>query len=404
MEKKIESSIKDSIIKEAYQLLEDYKTKGYGPKKRATNIVEWFKKNENVEKVSFYKDTDITVEFKDKTIVGILLNRDKFYGGIREFKYKKYLRILPSKRLIMPCWPRGDIPNSKKAGIVDTLYDDGFPQSTPDDIRVLLTNVGYDEEFVSNDDADLAFFSDLDEKKYGVLFLRSHGAMLNVDGDQKLHIMARPFFSDFPPDSGYDGVRVFYLAYNKKYAYAFNNEFVLKYMKTNRFPDSVFHLLVCNGGNPLAEDDMIDTFLDLGVGCYTGWTDTASVAYGDPAAVLFFEILCDTTDTPNDIEDAIDAVIAAGYSPDPITGAELRAYGKENMQLRKTICLELSLSEKGIEMLKNFADEVIELRIVLPEKVVVFPGPNGRPDGGKILPETKAGRRIFISNKTLDLR
>ncbi|MFX1394634.1 MAG: hypothetical protein ACFFAH_13800 [Promethearchaeota archaeon] len=398
MEKEIESSIKDSIIKEAYKLLENYKTKGYSTKKRVADLVEWLKKDENVEKVSIYKDTDITVEFKDKTIVGILLNRDKFYGAIGELK--RYFRIPFSKKFLKPCWLQGDIPNSKQAGVVDTLYDDGFPQSTPDDIRVLLTNVGYNEEFVSNDNADLAFFSDLDQKNYGVLFLRSHGAILNVAGDQKLHIMARPFFTSFPPASGYDGVNVFTLGSNK-FAYAFNNEFVIKYMKTNKFPDSIFHLLVCHGGDPLAENDMIDTFLDRGVGCYTGWTDIASVTYGDPAAVLFFEILCDTTDTPDDIEDAIDAVIAAGYSPDPSTGAELRAYGKENMQFRRSICLELSLSEKGIQTLKKFADEVIEIRVALPEKVVKFPGPDGRPDGGKILPETKAGRRIFISNKIL---
>ncbi|MHA1376053.1 MAG: hypothetical protein ACTSR7_17385 [Promethearchaeota archaeon] len=398
MEKKIDNSIKDSVIKEAYKLLDEFKTKGYGPNKRATDLKQWAEKNENVESVEFYKNTDITVKFKDNTLIGIMLNRENTYGGIGEFK--KLARILPSKRLILPCWRRGDIPNSKKAGVVDTLYDDGFPQATPDDIRELLTNAGYSEEFVSNDDANLEFFSNLDQRDYGVLFLRSHGAMISVDGDQKLHIMARPFYNSFPGASGYNGVNVVSVGWSK-YAYAFNNEFVINYMDTNKFPDSIFHLLVCNGGNPLAEDDMINTFLDLGVGCYTGWTDIASVAYGDPAAVLFFEIICDMTDSPNDVEDAIDAVIDAGYSPDPSTGAELRAYGKEHMQLRKTFCIELSPSVKDLEILKKFPDDVIELRVALPKDVVIFPGPNGRPDGGKILPESRVGRRIFISNNSL---
>ena len=404
MEKKVDRSVKDGIIKQAYKLLEDYKTKGYGPKKRAKSLVESIEKNENVEKVSIYRDRDITVEFKDKTRVGILLNRDKMYGGIGFIK--KIKRIPISKRWVKPCWRAGDIPNSKNAGVLDPLYDDWPPESTPDDICALLDSAGYNVEFVSSDDVNLDFFSELDKKQYGVVFLRTHGGMINVDGDDKLHIMARPFFDDFPPDSGFDGVNVFYVSTNwgGKFAYAFNNEFVLNYMNTNKFPDSIFHLLVCHGGDPLAEDDMINTFLDLGVGCYTGWTGNASPTYGDPAAVQFFEVLCDNTDTPNDVEDAIDEITASGRSPDPSTGAELRAYGKANMQLRKSLCVELKLPKEGIEILEKFPWEVIELRVALPENIIVFPGPDGRPDGGRILPETKQGRRMFISDKSIKFK
>ena len=79
--KEIDRKVKDTIVKEAYGQLEEYEAKGYGPKKSAKNLVEWLETQEDVGIVSVYKDSDITVEFKDKTRVGILLNRDKLYGG-----------------------------------------------------------------------------------------------------------------------------------------------------------------------------------------------------------------------------------------------------------------------------------------------------------------------------------
>lgn len=399
---KIDRRLKDRIVKQAYEQLREYEDKGYGPIKSSKSLVEWLEKQEDVEKVSVYKDIDITVEFKDKTSVGILLERDKSYGGgIGEIKRIKKTPI--SKRFIRPCWSAGDSPESKKAGVLDPLYDDWPPKSTPDDIRALLDGAGYDVEFVSGDDVNLNFFSGLDEKQYGVIFIRTHGGMLHAEGDYRLHVMARPFFDEYPPDSGFDGVRVFYVntKWGPKYAYAFNNEFVFKYMSANKFPDSIFHLLVCHGGDPSAKDDMINTFLQRGIGCYTGWTKTASSKYGDPAAVQFFEVLCDTSGSPSDIEDAIDEITAAGRSPDPSTGAVLEAFGKENMQLRKSFCVELKMPKEQIEMLKKFPEEIIEIRVALPEAVTVIPGPDGRPDGGMILPELRDGRRIFISDKIM---
>jgi hypothetical protein len=400
MAKDIDRKVKDGIIKEAYEHFGMYGERGYGPKKSAKNIVEELKKQEDVDIVSVYEDSDITVEFKDKTRVGILLNRDKLYGGgIGEIKRIKRAPI--SKRFINPCLSAGDTPESKKAGVLDPLYDDWPPKSTPDDICALLDGAGYDVEFVSGDDVNLEFFSGLDKKQYGVIFIRTHGGILSVGGDDKLHIMTRPFYDEYPEDSKFKGVGVFYVRTNwgPKYAYAFNNDFVFEHMNTNKFPDSIFHLLVCHGGDPLAKDDMINTFIQRGVGCYTGWTKNASSTYGDPAAVQFFEVLCDSSGSPNDIEDAIDEITATGRSPDPDTGAELMAFkrfGKGNMQLRKSLCMELKMHKEQIEMLKKYPDETIEIRVALPKTVI--PGPDGRPDGGMILPELRNGRRIFISD------
>ncbi len=333
-EKKIEASKKDAIVKETYEKIYDFQGKGYAAKKQSTDIKKWLEKQDDVESVSVYGDTDITVIFKDKTQVGILLNRKKIYGG----GSKKNLDVDYSQ----PNFSAGiedPHPISQDAAVIDTLRDDWPPISTPDDIINLLKGAGYDVDNIQNDSASLQFFATLDDNEYGVVFIRSHGGMMNVAGDDKLHIMVRPFFASFPPASGYTGVGVFtvgtdVLPQGYAYAYAFNDGFVKKYMNNKNFPNSLFHLLVCHGGDPLAQNDMIKAFLDRCVGCYTGWTQNASLAHGDPAAVQFFQVLCDSNATPpNTAIDAINQIAASGHSPDPQTGASLVAYGANAMQL-----------------------------------------------------------------------
>jgi len=109
---------------------------------------------------------------------------------------------------------------------------------------------------------------------------------------------------------------------------------VNQYVNKKYFPNSLFHLLVCEGADPDAQNDMIQTFLDRGVGCYTGWTKNASGTHGSPAAVQFFQVLCDSSANPtNTVTKAISQVTASGHSPDPGTGAVLVAHGLSNMQI-----------------------------------------------------------------------
>ena len=91
------------------------------------------------------------------------------------------------------------------------------------------------------------------------------------------------------------------------------------------------HLLVCHGADPLGQDDLIDAFLDFGVGCYVGWTRTASLAHGDPAAVEFFEYLCGAYGRT--VAGAIQKITSLGHSPDPGTNAVLVSYGTDTCAL-----------------------------------------------------------------------
>lgn len=331
---KLKVGKKDHVINEAYARIGILQKRGYSFKRQSTDIKELLEKQDEVESVSVYGDTDITVKFKDKTQVGILLDRKKMYGGSPEnaglVGVKKHDFL-------------GDVddpyPVSTKATVIDTLRDDWPPISTPDSIYNLLKGAGYDVDHIKNDNANLQFFTTFDDNEYGVVFIRSHGGIMNVDGDDKLHIMVRPFFPNFPPASGYTGVGVFtvgtdVLPQGWAYTYAFNNYFVEQYMNNKHFPNSLFHLLVCHGASPRAENDMIRSFLERGVGCYTGWTQNASAAHGDPAAVQFFQVLCNSSASPtNTVTDAIAQITSAGHSPDSSTSAILVAHGLSNMQI-----------------------------------------------------------------------
>jgi len=320
----MERELKDRIIKDAFAQVETYRARGYGVVDYSAAVKQHLMEREEVEEVLRYGQSDLTVRFRDKTQVGILLGREAAYGG-----------ALPNT-LQAPTAPRSVLtdppyPGSAKAGVLDPLYDDWPPQSTPDGIVIILQGRGYDVELVTGDAVDLDFFTTLDQKGYGVVFLRTHGGVMDVGGDPKLHIMTRPFYDSYPPDSGYDGVGVFYVWTNwgSKYAYAFNDEFVEAYMNDMAFPDTLIHLLVCYGAAVDAQDDMIPAFLNRGVGCYTGWTLSASSTHGDPAAVMFFDEMAGGAS----VAEAIVAIQAAGHSPDPSTGAVLVAHGDDGMHL-----------------------------------------------------------------------
>lgn len=331
---KIEASRKDRVIKDAYAKISTLKKGGYDVKKQSTDLKKWLEEQDEVEEVSVYGDTDITVKFKDKTQVGILLDRKKIYGGSTE----NSVNVDTNKRNLSR-YVGDPYPVSTKAAVIDTLRDDWPPASTPDNINNLLEGAGYEVDYIKNDNANLQFFTTFDDNEYGVVFIRSHGGIMNVGGDDKLHMMVRPFFSSFPPASGYTGVGVFtvstdVLPQGYAYTYAFNNQFVQQYMNNRHFPNSLFHLLVCHGADPVAQDDMIKSFLDRGVGCYTGWTLNASSTHGDPAAVQFFQVLCQSSANPtNTVANAIAQIDSAGHTPDPGTSAVLVAHGSSAMQI-----------------------------------------------------------------------
>jgi hypothetical protein len=335
---------KDIIVNTVHEKIRTFKeARAFVLKERALDVKKWLEQQPEVESVTLIGDSDITVKFKDKTQVGILLKRDEMYGGCDQ---NESTELVLCRRVLGTATEDDPHPVSRKACVIDTLYDDWPPKSTPDTIVTLLRNAGYEVDFIKSSAANLKFFADLDDKEYGVVFIRSHGGMMNVGGDTKVQIMVRPFFTSFPPASGYTGVEVLHVDTNcvpqgSAYVYSFNNLFVNQHMSNKYFPSTLFHLLVCHGADPDAQNDMIQTLLDKGAGCYTGWTKNATPAHGDPAAVQFFQVLCNPATNPaNTVTDAIAQITTSGHSPDPASTAVLVSHGASTMQIIKCFIVD----------------------------------------------------------------
>ena len=317
----MEPKDKDRILKGALDLALARLVAGYEVMDYAVHTQGYLQQQPGVERVLDYRHSDITVRFEDKSQVTILLGREASYGGPPAASNA----ALPGKA------PGYSNPNGLRAGVIDPLWDDWPPQATPTGIVNTLLAEGFQVEHIKGQDVDLEFMTEFDNHQYRVVFIRTHGGTIWIDNDPKLHIMVRPFFDSWPPDSGFVGISTFYVntKWGPRYAYAFNDAFVSTHMNEKRFPNTLMHLLVCYGASVEAENDMIPALLNLGVGCYTGWTLTASSTYGDPAAVTFFERmrLGDT------VAEAIQHIEAAGSSPDPSTGALLVAHGDGDMHL-----------------------------------------------------------------------
>jgi len=321
----MEAQAKDLILKGAFDLVTARHQAGDLPRDYAPDTQSYLAQQPGVAEVRDYQGRDITIRFEDDTLVTVLLDRDQHYGGAPASPGE----AAPAP---YPAYANLDHPGWIKAGVIDPLWDDWPPQSTTLDIASTLTAQGFRVDHVKADAVNLNFMTGFDERRYGVVFIRTHGGTQWVGNDAKLHIMVRPYFTSWPPNSGFTGVGVFYVNTNwgPRYAYAFNDQFVSTYMSGTQFPNTLMHLLVCYGACVDAQNDMIPALLNRGVGCYSGWTLTASSTYGDPAAVTFFQRLA-AGDT---VAQAIAFITASGSSPDPNTGAVLVAHGNSGMHLQ----------------------------------------------------------------------
>lgn len=396
---------KDRILKQAHGQIDTYAKEGKRATAYAVELRYWLQDQEGIEKATIRGGNTITVEFEDGTRVGILLDRQEMYGGagleLRDIRLRRDpMRRMPPIEWIRDRWRRvfWTTPGTKKALLFDPLYDDWPPEATTDDIETALQSAGFTVTTILGNDGDLAHLEAIENDEYGVIFIRSHGGVLHVDGDDKIHIMVRPFFDTYPDPaaSGYDGIEVFTVGTNwgTKYAYAFNEDFIRNHLGSVRFPNTLMHLLVCHGGDPAGSDDLIDAFLDFGVGCFTGWTRNASLAHGDPAAVTFFEYLCGDVDRT--VAGAINQIESDGHSPDPATGADLVGYGScSRMKLLSSPTLVVTLDKEHLRVLKEFPGHDIDIIVEPPAGMKI---PDWSPWGGKLTAVDHVGRRRFIPN------
>jgi hypothetical protein len=401
--RKIPSEQKDRILKEVHGQIDSYSKEGRRTSSYAVDLKQWLQDQEGVDKATIRGGNTITVEFSDGTRVGVLLDRKEKYGGSDFDIGEVRIRPGPIQPVQAAHWMHSHrfrrfwtTPGTKNALLFDPLYDDWPPEATTDDIQTALQGAGFSVTTMLGNAGDLAHLETIENNQYGVIFIRSHGGILNIDGDDKIHIMVRPFFDSYPDPaaSGYDGIEVFFVGtdWGYKYAYAFNEDFVRNHLGAVSFPNTLMHLLVCHGGDPTGSDDLIDAFLDFGVGCYTGWTRNATLAHGDPTAVTFFEYLCG--DYNRTVAGALNQIQLDGHSPDPLSGAELVGYGScATMRLLAPPRVVVTLDEEHLKVLDKFPGHEIEIVVEAPKGVHI---PDWSPWGGMLTPVDRVGRRRFI--------
>lgn len=405
MIEEISAEQKDRVLRDAYARLETYTAEGIDVDKYSVDLKYWLEGQPEVAKATLRGRNTITVEFEDSTQVGVLLDRLRHYGS--EYDYESHVPTDPvisrPDATARPWWEWWrwrwwrfpNTPGTTKALLFDPLYDDWPPESTTDSIETALKGAGYTVDKMRGSDGDLAHLETIESNEYGAIFVRSHGGVLVVDSNDKTHIMVRPFYDSYPDPaaSGYNGIGVFYIGTNwgPKYTYAFNEEFVRHHLAATSFPNTLMHLLVCHGGDPKGEDDLIDAFLDFGVGCYAGWTRNASSAHGDPAAVAFFEYLCSAYGRT--VSGAIEHIESLGHSPDLGTGADLVAYGDATLSLVGLRRIKVVLPVEALHIIQESPEESIEIAFELPPEAHI---PDWSPIGGKLTPVDRRGRRRFI--------
>ncbi|MBU0984097.1 MAG: hypothetical protein KKA42_09525 [candidate division Zixibacteria bacterium] len=402
---KIPSEKKDEILKGAHRRLEQYAAEGKGIDRYSVELKYWLEEQPEVRRAALRGRNTVTVDFTDSTQVGILLDRMTQYGGDDYESYPRNIRVArPVNRirdLIRPDIAhirlKPNTPETTRALLFDPLYDDWPPETTTNAIETALKNAGYTVDKMLGNNGDLPHLATIEDNRYGVIFIRSHGGVILTDGDDKIYVMVRPYFNTFPDPaaSGYNGINVFYVNTNwgPRYAYAFSDEFVRHHLASTHFPNTLMHLLVCHGGDPKGTNDLIDAFRDFGVGCYTGWTRNATLAHGDPAAVEFFDYLCSAYGRT--VTNAINRIETLGHSPDPSTGADLVAYGSGTLALRAFPKISVTLPARDIEFLQKFPNEFVEVVLEAPKGIRV---PDTSPWGGMIAPVDRMGRRRFIPN------
>lgn len=77
---KIPGGAKDRIVKEVHERIEASKAKGMLMEQALSEITPWLEEQDEIEGVSSYRETDLTLRFVDGSRVGILLGRDQAYG------------------------------------------------------------------------------------------------------------------------------------------------------------------------------------------------------------------------------------------------------------------------------------------------------------------------------------
>lgn len=205
------------------------------------------------------------------------------------------------------------IPTSSRAAVLDPFNTrfrdiDGY-QSSIDSIIKYLEEANYTVEYYKDEEVSLDVWRKICAGGYGVVYVNTHGY---IDQDGRIYIYLGELVdkglpmdigvSHFPLEEGVDEVYVVIFP-----------EFIRHYGRIDEkaiiFVDACF-----SAYNPT----MASSFIDVGAGCYIGWSGSVGVAVGARIDAEFFRYLAQG--------DTVFLALSKSHE-DPITAARLIAYG-----------------------------------------------------------------------------
>lgn len=220
------------------------------------------------------------------------------------------------------------VPSSRKAVVLDpfgTVFDsyEGY-RSSIDSIMGYLKELGFTVEYYRDGEVNLELLKKLDEAGYGVVYMNTHGY---VDGEGRVFVYTGELYDPskeplLEEDLRERRIMCLPLEENSTEKYIAVLPSFIRFYGEEGYGKSLIFIDACfSAFNPT----MAEAFVDLGAGCYVGWTSSVGVAFGAVADAQFFQYLSREKDT---VVRALTKV-----NPDPETKATLAFFGDPHLAL-----------------------------------------------------------------------
>lgn len=275
-----------------------------------------------VQEVQELKGSNLMVRFKDGKQLLMLLGEDRLGSAEQMVPMQVQPKVLkpveqqlkPITKIDRPIFRLSPCaPKSNKALIFDCLEDD-YNVVAPkiwQQVKSDLESLGYSVTTKLNNSANLSNAALIDDGEYGVVVLRGHGGDLGGD----FGFLVRPWFTSYPPASGYTGT-IPASAYNHaagttQFGYVITGSFSSAYWTNKAFPSTMFFLESCHGTDPGALPGMPTWTINHGASVWLGWNESVSFHCGDNGTDLFFQKMKEQ----KTVTEALDAVYATGCRP-----------------------------------------------------------------------------------------
>ncbi len=183
-----------------------------------------------------------------------------------------------------------------KAAIVDQL---SFRPETTNQTFVnvstaILNASGFSVDYYGWENVTVDFFGSLPSRGYGILVLRVHSAIFNLETGTKetLVLFTSERFSETEHKDLYDDqqlAQVGFYGENPDTYFGIAPKFVMNSMK-GRFQSTIIIMMGCDGmGDP--EMEMAEAFINKGARVYIGWSESVEANHTDVATVRLLQHL-----------------------------------------------------------------------------------------------------------------